>query len=151
MLYEKKTLESLSFDELKEVAHQMGVRVGHTKDPMTLIYEILDAQAEQQAAIPTERTKKEKAPQSEKRERKRVKREPEKVDIQNTKADQVLAAVNTVSLETAKAEPLPVVSEPKQSKKRKNKSKTADKQQDNEPTLNLLPVEEIEAKEKDKE
>lgn len=151
MLYEKKTLEALSFDELKEVAHQMGVRVGHTKDPMTLIYEILDAQAEQQAAIPTERTKKEKAPQSEKRERKRVKREPEKVDIQNTKADQVLAAVNTVSLETAKAEPLPVVSEPKQSKKRKNKSKTADKQQDNEPTLNLLPVEEIEAKEKDKE
>ena len=151
MLYEKKTLEALSFDELKEVAHQMGVRVGHTKDPMTLIYEILDAQAEQQAAIPTERTKKEKAPQSEKRERKRVKREPEKVDIQNTKADQVLAAVNTVSLETAKAEPLPVVSEPKQSKKRKNKSKTADKQQDNEPTLNLLPVEEVEAKEKDKE
>ena len=151
MLYEKKTLESLSFDELKEVAHQMGVRVGHTKDPMTLIYDILDAQAEQQAAIPVDRTKKEKAPQSEKRERKRVKREPEKVDIQNTKADQVLAAVNTVSLETAKAEPLPVVSEPKQSKKRKNKSKTADKQQDNEPTLNLLPVEEIEAKEKDKE
>lgn len=151
MLYEKKTLEALSFDELKEVAHQMGVRVGHTKDPMTLIYEILDAQAEQQAAIPTERTKKEKAPQSEKRERKRVKREPEKVDIQNTKADQVLAAVNTVSLETAKAEPLPVVSEPKQSKKRKNKSKTADKQQDNEPTLNLLPVEEAEVTEKDKE
>ena len=137
MLYEKKTLESLSLDELKDIARQMGVRVGLAKDPMTLVYDILDAQAEQQAAMPTERPKKEKAKQNEKRERKRVKREPEKVDIQNTKADQVLAAVNTTSLEeTAKEEPQPVVPEAKPTRKRRTKSKEADKQT-NELTLDL--------------
>ena len=137
MLYEKKTLESLSLDELKDIARQMGVRVGLAKDPMTLVYDILDAQAEQQAAMPTERPKKEKAKQNEKRERKRVKREPEKVDIQNTKADQVLAAVNTTSLEeTAKEEPQPVVPEAKPTRKRRTKSKEADKQT-SELTLDL--------------
>ena len=140
MIYEKKTLETLSFDELKEIARQVGVRVGFTKDPMTLIYDILDAQAEQQAAMPAHRNPKEQTPKSEKRERKRVKREPEKVDIQNTKADQVLAAVNTVPLETAKAEQQAAVPEPKQTKKRKTKTKGADSQS-NELTLNLLPVE----------
>ena len=150
MLYEKKTLESLPLDELKEIARQMGVRVGHTKDQMTLVYEILDAQAEQQAAMPAERTKKERqqtekrAAQTGKRERKRVKREPEKVDIQNTKAEQVLAAVNTTSLETEKAEPQPVAEETVQPKKRKSKAKSSDKQ-GKELTLDLLPAEETAA------
>ncbi len=147
MLYEKKTLESLTLDKLKEIARQMGVRVGHTKDQMTLVYEILDAQAEQQAAMPAERTKKERqqtekrAVQTGKRERKRVKREPEKVDIQNTKAEQVLAAVNTTSLETEKAEPQLVAEETVQPKKRKSKAKSSDKQ-GKELTLDLLPAEE---------
>ncbi|MCR4664339.1 MAG: transcription termination factor Rho [Paludibacteraceae bacterium] len=126
MLYEKKTLESLSLDELKEIARSMGVRAGHTKEPMNLIYAILDAQAEQQAALP-ERPKNDHKKQGEKRERKRVRREPEKVDIQSTKADQVLAAVNTTSLEAAKAEPQPVVAEEtKPAKKRRSKNSSAD-------------------------
>ena len=145
MIYEKKTLEALSLDELKDVARQMGVRVGHTKEPMTLIYEILDAQAEQRAAMPAERTQKDRAAQPEKRERKRVKREPEKVDIQNTKAEQVLAAVNTSSPETAKAEPQPepqpAPAETTQPKKRKTKANSADKKA-TEPTLPLIMADE---------
>ncbi len=114
MLYEKKTLEPLTLDELKAIAHEMGVRVGHTKDPMTIIYSILDAQAEQQAANPQNH----KAERNERRERKRVKREPEKVDIGNTKAEQVLATVNTDI-----PEPKPAETEQKTASKRKRKTK----------------------------
>lgn len=114
MIYEKKALEQKTLDELKAIAHELKVRVGHTKDPMTLIYDILDAQAEQHADDKPERTAR--------RERKRVKRDAQKVDINaqvTAKPEQVLVA------EPAPEQTPTPVEEPKTTKKNTRKKKTA--------------------------
>ncbi len=114
MIYEKKVLEQKTLDELKAIAHELKVRVGHTKDPMTLIYDILDAQAEQHADDKPERTAR--------RERKRVKRDAQKVDINaqvTAKPEQVLVA------EPAPEQTPTPVEEPKTTKKNTRKKKTA--------------------------
>ena len=49
MQYDLKKLERMTLDELKEAAKSLGIRVGHTKNPQMLMYNILDAQADNRA------------------------------------------------------------------------------------------------------
>ena len=49
MTYDMTKLGQLSLDELKQVAKDFGVKVKRGADQQTLIYGILDAQADQHA------------------------------------------------------------------------------------------------------
>ena len=49
MISSKAQLEKLSFDELKKLTRELGMRVKHGSTPESLIYAIMDKQAEMQA------------------------------------------------------------------------------------------------------
>ena len=94
MQYDMKKLERMTLEELKETAKTLGLRVRNTKNPQLLIYEILDAQADQKAK---EIQAKEEARTERKRERVRVKQpQPaQKVSTDNLKAEKVIATVGS--------------------------------------------------------
>lgn len=94
MQYDMKKLERMTLEELKETAKTLGLRVRNTKNPQLLIYEILDAQADQKAK---EIQAKEEARTERKRERVRVKQpQPaQKVNTENLKAEKVIATVGS--------------------------------------------------------
>lgn len=94
MQYDMKKLERMTLEELKETAKTLGLKVRNTKNPQLLIYEILDAQADQKAK---EIQAKEEARTERKRERVRVKQpQPaQKVSTDNLKAEKVIATVGS--------------------------------------------------------
>jgi len=96
MQYDKTKLERLSLDELKEVAKGLGIKVRNTKDTQRLVYEILDAQADQKAEqVQAKENAKAEARTDKKRERVRLKQAPQaqKVSTENLKAEKVVATV----------------------------------------------------------
>jgi hypothetical protein len=49
MTYDITKLEQMTLEELKATAKELGLKVGHQKNPQLIIYSILDAQADQHA------------------------------------------------------------------------------------------------------
>jgi len=96
MQYDMKKLERMTLDELKETAKSMGIKVRNTKNAQLLIYEILDAQADQKAEmVQAKEDAKVQAKGERKRERVRVQQVPkaQKVSTDNLKAEKVVATV----------------------------------------------------------
>ena len=102
MQYDLKKLERMTLDELKEAAKSLGIRVGHTKNPQMLMYNILDAQADNRArevqAKEDQRNENGEA-KKDKRERRRTRQQaqPVKIDTDNLKSNHVIATVGNES------------------------------------------------------
>jgi transcription termination factor Rho len=96
MTYDMTKLERMTLDELKAIAKEMGVKTGHKKEPLPIIYSILDAQADNRAKEVQAREDAKRSTENisgERRERKRMKRSPERVSTRNLKANHVIATV----------------------------------------------------------
>ncbi len=95
MQYDLKKLERMTLEELKEAAKGLGLKVRNTKNPQLLIYEILDAQADQRAEQVQAKEEARNEKREGKRERVRVKQtvSPQKVSTDNLKAEKVIATV----------------------------------------------------------
>ncbi len=98
MQYDMKRLERMTLDELKEAAKGLGIRVRNTKNQQLLIYEILDAQADQkaekvQAKEEIKGNKKEGAPRQ--RVRMRTSAGAQKVNTENLKVEKMLVTVGS--------------------------------------------------------
>ncbi len=100
MIYDITQLEQMTLEQLKAVAKELGLKVGHQKDPQPLIYNILDAQADKraqevQAREDARMAARQNGTSSDKRERQRVKRPAQKVSTDNMKVDRMVATVGT--------------------------------------------------------
>lgn len=98
MQYDMKRLERMTLDELKEAAKGLGIRVRNTKNQQLLIYEILDAQADQkaekvQAKEEIKGNKKEGAPRQ--RVRMRTSAGAQKINTENLKVEKMLVTVGS--------------------------------------------------------
>ena len=98
MQYDMKRLERMTLDELKEAAKGLGIRVRNTKNQQLLIYEILDAQADQkaekvQAKEDVKAIKKDGAPRQ--RVRMRTSAGAQKVNTENLKVEKMLVTVGS--------------------------------------------------------
>ena len=95
MTYDITQLQSMTLEELKAIAKELGVKTGHKKETMPIVYSILDAQADRHAEeVQAEEDARTSAGQDgPRRERKRMKRGPEKVSTDNLKAERVIATV----------------------------------------------------------
>ena len=91
MIYDMKKLERMSLEELQTVAKELGLKVRKTQTAKMLAYSILDAQADQRAAI----VEAKQAQKTEKRERIKVKRAAEKIETQKLKAERVISTVGS--------------------------------------------------------
>ena len=85
----------MTLDQLKEIASSFGLKVGRNASTQSIIYDILDAQADKRGA---EVQAKEDAKQAKNEEKKRNKRariqaSPTKVNTDNMKSNRVLATV----------------------------------------------------------
>ena len=113
-------LGRMTLEQLTEIAHSFGLKVGRNASLQSIIYDILDAQADKRGA---EVQAKEDAKQAKSEEKKRNKRAriqatPTKVNTDNMKSNRVLATVGNEqdTLEQMKEEqakqptPKPVVS-----------------------------------------
>ncbi len=98
MQYDMKRLERMTLDELKEAAKGLGIRVRNTKNQQLLIYEILDAQADQkaekvQAKEEIKGNKKEGVPRQ--RVRMRTSAGAQKINTENLKVEKMLVTVGS--------------------------------------------------------
>ena len=98
MQYDMKRLERMTLDELKEAAKGLGIKVRNTKNQQLLIYEILDAQADQraekvQAKEDVKAIKKEGAPRQ--RVRMRTSAGAQKINTENLKVEKMLVTVGS--------------------------------------------------------
>ncbi len=103
MQYDISKLERMTFEEVKEIAKSLGVKMGHSKNQKMLIYGILDAQADKHAAnVQAKMDKKEEQRQQEQEKAPRAKRTrvkhtqavaPVKVDTDNLTANNVQGSV----------------------------------------------------------
>ena len=80
MISSKAQLEKLSFDELKKLTRELGMRVKHGSTPESLIYAIMDKQAEMHAEGVQA-----KVDASEKKKRVRIAKQPERVALRQRK------------------------------------------------------------------
>ncbi len=97
MQYEISKLERMTLDEVREIAISQGMKVKKNETKQKIIYDILDAQADQKAAIVEEKENQRIRQQGEKRERIRLHKNgsPERVNTTNLKADHVVATVGS--------------------------------------------------------
>ena len=97
MQYELQKLERMSLDEVREIAVSMGLNPRRNQSIREISYAILDAQADNRAAVGQAKEEaREAAGKPAKRERTRgVKRTATKVNTSNMKSEQVLATVGT--------------------------------------------------------
>ena len=96
MQYDKSKLERMSLEEVREIAHSLGMKVKKNEQQIDIIYGILDAQADQRAADVEEKENQRIRQKGEKRERVRLhKAAPEKVNTNNLKAERVVATVGS--------------------------------------------------------
>ena len=120
MQYDMQKLGRMTLEQLTEIAHSFGLKVGRNASLQSIIYDILDAQADKRGA---EVQAKEDAKQAKSEEKKRNKRariqsSPTKVNTENMKSNRVLATVGNEqeTLEQMKEEqakqpaPKPVIS-----------------------------------------
>ena len=80
MISSKAQLEKLSFDELKKLTRELGMRVKHGSTPESLIYAIMDKQAEMHAEGVQA-----KVEASQKKQRVRIAKQPESVALRQRK------------------------------------------------------------------
>ena len=97
MQYELQKLERMSLDEVREIAVSMGLNPRRSQSIREISYAILDAQADNRAAVVQAKEEaRAAAGLSGKRERTRgVKRAAAKVNTSNMKSEQVVATVGT--------------------------------------------------------
>jgi len=97
MQYELQKLERMTLDEVREIAVSMGLSPRRSQSIREISYAILDAQADNRAAVvQAKEDAREAAGKPAKRERTRgVKRTAAKVNTSNLKSEQVLATVGT--------------------------------------------------------
>jgi len=104
MQYELQKLERMTLDEVREIAVSMGLKPRRSQSLREISYAILDAQADNRAAVvQAKENAREAAGLPSKRERARgVKRNAAKVNTSNLKSGQVLATVGSEKEEMAK-------------------------------------------------
>lgn len=104
MQYELQKLERMTLDEVREIAVSMGLKPRRSQSLREISYAILDAQADNRAAVvQAKEDAREAAGLPSKRERARgVKRNAAKVNTSNLKSEQVLATVGSEKEEMAK-------------------------------------------------
>ena len=103
MQYELQKLERMSLEEVREIAVSMGLNPRRSQSIREISYAILDAQADNRAAVvQAKEDAREAAGLPSKRERVRgVKRNAAKVNTSNLKSEQVLATVGSEKEEMA--------------------------------------------------
>ena len=134
MQYELQKLERMSLDEVREIAVSMGLSPRRSQSIREISYAILDAQADNRAAVvQAKEDAREAAGKPAKRERARIKREPKKVEapkaeepkkVEAPKAEEPKKAEAPKAEEPKKVE-APKVEEPKveQPKKKRGRPK----------------------------
>ena len=96
MQYELQKLERMSLEEVREIAISMGLNPRRSQSIREISYAILDAQADNRAAIVQAKEEaRAAAGLPSKRERTRVKRSATKVSTDNLKGDRVIATVGS--------------------------------------------------------
>jgi hypothetical protein len=95
MQYDMQKLGRMTLEQLTEIATSFGLKVGRNASLQSIIYDILDAQADKRGA---EVQAKEDAKQAKNEEKKRGKRQriqnaPTKVNTDNLKSNRVVATV----------------------------------------------------------
>ena len=95
MQYDMQKLGRMTLEQLKEIAASFGLKVGRNASLQSIIYDILDAQADRRGA---EVQAKEDAKQAKNEEKKRGKRQriqntPTKVNTDNLKSNRMIATV----------------------------------------------------------
>ena len=96
MQYDLQKLERMSLDEVREIAVQMGLNPRRSQSIREISYAILDAQADNRAAVVQAKEEAREAAGLPKRERARgVRRQAKKVITNNLKSEQVVATVGS--------------------------------------------------------
>ena len=95
MQYDMQKLGRMTLEQLKEIAASFGLKVGRNASLQSIIYDILDAQADKRGA---EVQAKEDAKQAKNEEKKRGKRQriqntPTKINTDNLKSNRMIATV----------------------------------------------------------
>ena len=106
MQYELQKLERMTLEQVREIAVEMGLNPRRSQSIREISYAILDAQADQRAAVVQAKEEaRAAAGQTPKRERTRgVKRTAKRVDTSGSKSERVLATVGTEKEQMAQME-----------------------------------------------
>ena len=120
MQYDMQKLGRMTLEQLTEIAQSFGLKVGRNASLQSIIYDILDAQADKRGAEvqAKEDAKQAKGEEKRRNKRTRIQATPTKVNTDNMKSNRVLATVGNEqdTLEQMKEEqakqptPKPVVS-----------------------------------------
>ena len=120
MQYDMQKLGRMTLEQLTEIAKSFGLKVGRNASLQSVIYAILDAQADKRGAEvqAKEDAKQAKGEEKKRNKRARIQNGPTKVNTENMKSNRVLATVGNEqeTLEQMKEEqakqpvPKPVVS-----------------------------------------
>ena len=120
MQYDMQKLGRMTLEQLTEIAQSFGLKVGRNASLQSVIYDILDAQADKRGAEvqAKEDAKQAKGEEKKRNKRARIQSAPTKVNTDNMKSNRVLATVGNEqeTLEQMKEEqskqpaPKPVVS-----------------------------------------
>ena len=120
MQYDMQKLGRMTLEQLTEIAQSFGLKVGRNASLQSIIYDILDAQADKRGAEvqAKEDAKQAKSEEKNRNKRARIQATPTKVNTDNMKSNRVLATVGNEqdTLEQMKEEqakqptPKPVVS-----------------------------------------
>ena len=116
MQYDMQKLGRMTLEQLVEIAHKFDLKVGRGATEQTIIYQILDAQADKHGAEVQARA--EAREERRKGKRARIQNTPQKVNTDNLKGNRVLATVGSkeetlgqIKEEQAKQpQPKPVIS-----------------------------------------
>ena len=121
MQYDMQKLGRMTLEQLTEIAHSFRLKVGRNASLQSIIYDILDAQADKRGAEvqAKEDAKQAKSEEKKRKKRARIQATPTKVNTDNMKSNHVLATVGNEqdTLEQMKEEqakqptPKPVVSD----------------------------------------
>lgn len=107
MVYDVTKLGRLTFDELKELAKSFGLKVGRSATEQSLIYDILDAQADQKALQVQARVDaKGEQPERRKKQRIHIQKKAERINLDHFKQDSGEATPEVLST-SAESKPTP--------------------------------------------
>ena len=95
MQYDMQKLGRMTLEQLTEIAEQFGIKVRRNATEQSIIYDILDYQADQRGAEVQAREEAKQAKQEEKKRNKRarIQSTPTKVNTDNLKSNRVMATV----------------------------------------------------------
>ena len=95
MQYDMQKLGRMTLEQLTEIAEQFGIKVRRNASLQSIIYDILDSQADKRGAEVQAREEAKQAKQEEKKRNKRarIQNAPTKVNTDNLKSNRVMATV----------------------------------------------------------